>query len=105
MDLNWSDLLINAEFRSCLTPSSITPRFWHVIKPVRQLTSDSATLCIAPRWMGLSDHTLLGPWVWRFLLDHLVAERNLTRNTQCSYRDALSLLIPFIAEPPKRWRD
>ena len=30
---------------------------------------------------------LLGPWVRRFLLEYLVSERNLTRNTQCSYRD------------------
>jgi integrase/recombinase XerD len=39
----------------------------------------------------------LGPWVRRFLLEHLVGERNLARNTQHSYRDALTLLIPFIA--------
>src|SRR5205823_5920525 len=41
--------------------------------------------------------TRLGPWVRRFLLEHLVGERNLARNTQCSYRDSLALLIPFIA--------
>jgi integrase/recombinase XerD len=46
----------------------------------------------------MSDRTLLGPWVRRFLLEHLVAERNLARNTQCSYRDALTLLIPFVAD-------
>ena len=40
---------------------------------------------------------LLGPWVRRFLLEHLVNERNLARNTQKSYRDALCLLLPFIA--------
>ena len=45
----------------------------------------------------MSDRTLLGPWVRRFLVEHLVAERNLARNTQCSYRDALTLLIPFVA--------
>jgi len=28
----------------------------------------------------------------------LVAERNLARNTQLSYRDALTLLIPFVAD-------
>lgn len=39
----------------------------------------------------------LGPWVRRFLLEHLVGERNLARNTQRSYRDTLALLIPFIA--------
>src|SRR5437879_7129020 len=45
----------------------------------------------------MNDLTLLGPWVRRFLLEHLIAERNLARNTQRSYRDALSLLIPFVA--------
>ena len=45
----------------------------------------------------MNDLTLLGPWVRRFLLEHLVAERNLARNTQRSYRDALILLIPFVA--------
>src|ERR1039458_7010267 len=44
---------------------------------------------------SMNDLTLLGPWVRRFLLEHLVAERNLARNTQRSYRDALTLLIPF----------
>jgi site-specific recombinase XerD len=38
-----------------------------------------------------------GPWIRRFLLEHVVAERNLSRNTQKSYRDALTLLLPFVA--------
>src|SRR5438093_4150345 len=42
--------------------------------------------------------TLIGPWVRRFLLEYLVTERNLTRNTQCSYRDTLRLLLPFVAK-------
>jgi integrase/recombinase XerD len=37
----------------------------------------------------MSDTTLLGGWVRRFLLEHLVGERNLSRNTQQSYRDTL----------------
>jgi site-specific recombinase XerD len=45
----------------------------------------------------MNDEPLLGPWVRRFLLEHLVAERNLARNTQRSYRDALTLLIPYAA--------
>jgi integrase/recombinase XerD len=40
---------------------------------------------------------LLGPWIRRFLLEHLLTERNLARNTQRSYRDTLALLIPFVA--------
>jgi integrase/recombinase XerD len=46
----------------------------------------------------MTDTSKLGPWVRRFLLEHLVGERNLARNTQCSYRDTLALLIPFIAD-------
>ena len=46
----------------------------------------------------MNDYTLLGPWVRRFLLEYLVTERNLAHNTQCSYRDALILLIPFVAD-------
>jgi integrase/recombinase XerD len=39
----------------------------------------------------------LGPWIRRFLLEHLVGECNLARNTRVSYRDALSLLLPFVS--------
>jgi integrase/recombinase XerD len=46
----------------------------------------------------MRDETLLGPWVRRFLLEHLVAERNLSRNTQASYRDTLQLLLPFASK-------
>ncbi len=46
----------------------------------------------------MKDETLLGPWVRRFLLEHLVAERNLSRNTQASYRDTLTLLLPFASK-------
>jgi integrase/recombinase XerD len=42
--------------------------------------------------------TLLGTWIRRFLLEHLVAERNLALNTLRSYRDTLVLLIPFVAK-------
>ena len=42
--------------------------------------------------------TRLGPWVRRFLLEHLVHERNLARNTQRSYRDTLALLAPFASD-------
>jgi site-specific recombinase XerD len=41
---------------------------------------------------------LVAPWVRRFLLEHLVADLNLARNTQASYRDALTLLLPFVAK-------
>ncbi len=46
----------------------------------------------------MSDRTLLGVWIRRFLLEYLIGERNLGRNTQVSYRDCLSLLLPFVTE-------
>ena len=49
----------------------------------------------------MTDETL-GPWVRRFLLEHVVAERNLARNTQHGYRDALRQLIPFVAKQSRK---
>ena len=48
----------------------------------------------------MRDTSLLGPWIRRFLMEHLVSERNLARNTQRSYRDTLQLLLPAIARVP-----
>jgi len=45
----------------------------------------------------MSDTTLLGPWVRRFLLEYLVKDRNLSVNTRTSYRDMLVLLLPYVA--------
>lgn len=39
----------------------------------------------------------LGTWIRRFLLEHMVSERNLAYNTQRSYRDTLCLLLPYLA--------
>jgi integrase/recombinase XerD len=39
----------------------------------------------------------LGPWIRRFLLEHLVSERNLAANTRRSYRDTLCQLLPFVS--------
>ena len=49
----------------------------------------------------MRDLTLIGPWIRRFLLEHLVAERNLARNTQASYRDTMILLLPFMSRSNK----
>ena len=38
----------------------------------------------------------------RFLLEHLVAERNLAHNTQKSYRDTLVLLLPFASAQKRK---
>ncbi|MDY0165645.1 MAG: tyrosine-type recombinase/integrase [Thermoguttaceae bacterium] len=46
----------------------------------------------------MSDHNLIGPFVRRFLLEELVADRNLTTNTQKSYRDTIRLLFGFVAD-------
>ncbi len=48
---------------------------------------------------------VLSSWVRRFLLEYLVAERNLARNTQKSYRDALQQFLPFIARAAHRQID
>lgn len=50
----------------------------------------------------MRDNSLVGPWIRRFLLEHLVAERNLARNTQSSYRDTLVLLLPFMARTTRK---
>jgi integrase/recombinase XerD len=50
----------------------------------------------------MTDPALLGPWVRRFLLEYLVTDRNLARNTQRSYRDTLCLLLPFAAKNARK---
>lgn len=45
----------------------------------------------------MRDTSLLGPWVRRFLMEHVINDRNLAINTQRSYRDTLQLLLPEIA--------
>jgi integrase/recombinase XerD len=44
----------------------------------------------------MNNRMFIGPWIRRFLLEYLVAERNLANNTQASYRDSLVLLLPFM---------
>jgi integrase/recombinase XerD len=49
----------------------------------------------------MPDHAgahLLGPYIRRFLLEHVVADRNLSRNTQRSYRDGIRLLLRFMTD-------
>jgi integrase/recombinase XerD len=50
----------------------------------------------------MPNRLLIGPWIRRFLLEHIIAERNLSHNTQTSYRDTLVLLLPFIRAHYKR---
>src|SRR5215469_4036749 len=50
----------------------------------------------------MTDCGRIGPWVRRFLLEHLIKERNLSRGTQQSYRDTLTLLVPFVARKTRK---
>ncbi len=50
----------------------------------------------------MPDTRSLGPWLRRFLEEHLPSERNLARNTQLSYRDTFCLLVPFVAKSAGR---
>jgi integrase/recombinase XerD len=46
----------------------------------------------------MPDHSSVGYWVRRFLLEYLPHERGLSKNTQQSYRDAFRLLLPFASK-------
>jgi site-specific recombinase XerD len=50
----------------------------------------------------MADHSWLSPWIRRFLLEHVIEERNFTHNTQQSYRDAFCLLLPFASRVCKK---
>ena len=50
----------------------------------------------------MSNTDLLSPWVRRFLLEYLIDDRNLARNTQKSYRDTLQQFLPFVARAAHR---
>ena len=41
---------------------------------------------------------LAGPWIRRFLVEYVIAERNYSSNTQHSYRDMFRLFLPFAAK-------
>ena len=44
----------------------------------------------------------LGHWLRRFLVDHLITERQVSTNTQKSYRDTFKLLLPFVSSTAHR---
>jgi integrase/recombinase XerD len=50
----------------------------------------------------MTNRNLVAPWVRRFLLEHVVADLNLSRHTQASYRDALALFLPFAAKAQRQ---
>ena len=45
----------------------------------------------------MTNSNRLASWIRRFLIEYLVMERNLSSNTQKSYRDTLRLFLPLIA--------
>jgi site-specific recombinase XerD len=47
---------------------------------------------------AMNNRSTLAPWIRRFLMEYLIGERNLARNTQRSYRDAVRLLVVFTAD-------
>ena len=53
----------------------------------------------------MNEPRTLGPWLRRFLAEHIVTERNLARNTQLSYRDTFVLLIPFVSAKVRKPAD
>ncbi|MFH1718498.1 MAG: tyrosine-type recombinase/integrase [Planctomycetota bacterium] len=53
----------------------------------------------------MSDQNHVGPWTRRFLMEHIIDDRNLARNTQASYRDTLALLLPFAAKSARKTVD
>jgi integrase/recombinase XerD len=53
----------------------------------------------------MKNDSRLGLWIRRFLLEHLVAERNLSHNTQRSYRDTLRILLPLLAAHCRKHAD
>lgn len=50
----------------------------------------------------MRDTSLIGPWVRRFLMEHMISERNLALHTQRSYRDTFQLLLPMIARRARK---
>lgn len=53
----------------------------------------------------MSEFRTLGPWLRRYLAEHIVTERRLARNTQKSYRDSLALLVEFLAAKVRKPAD
>jgi len=50
----------------------------------------------------MKNEDYLSSWIKRFLLEYLISIRNLSKNTQRSYRDTFRLMLPFIANKIKK---
>ncbi len=53
----------------------------------------------------MRDIRSLGHWIQRFLLGHLVQDRNLSLNTQRSYRDTIVLFLTFLTRKLRKAAD
>ena len=53
----------------------------------------------------MTDTTLLGPFIRRFLLEYLISDLNLARNTRHSYRDTLVLFLPYLSAQTRKAAD
>lgn len=50
----------------------------------------------------MKTNNFVGAWIKRFLLEYMVTVRNLSRNTQHSYRDTFKLILPYVAKSTKK---
>ena len=50
----------------------------------------------------MSNPELVAYWIPRFLRDHMLLERNLSKNTQKGYRDSLELLLVYLSKKYRR---
>jgi len=50
----------------------------------------------------MKNTSFISVWIKRFLLEYLVIIKNLSKNTQLSYRDTFRLLLPFASKKNKR---
>lgn len=53
----------------------------------------------------MKNNNYLSSWIKRFLLEYLISIRNLSKNTQQSYRDTFRIILPFIALSAKKTID
>lgn len=51
---------------------------------------------------AMNDRMLLGGWLRRFLAEYITIERNLSINTQKSYRDTFAILLRFLARSTRK---
>lgn len=50
----------------------------------------------------MKNNDYVSSWIKRFLLEYLLSVRNLSKNTQKSYRDTFRLMMPFLSEKIKK---